>query len=203
MEKSETHQENVKQTIHNDGIIHFKDRLKHAMNGMSNVELAARCGISETAIRTYLNGKSLPTIDKIVSIAEACETNVEWLITGQRNAVATEFIVKYNEKTPNDTMTEIHKILDNLTVDEVRVVHNFLNREGVNGLLRLIASNSPSLDNQSLETIVDILPLRPLLKNAIKIGLTNNGEYDREILRVLEEIKSRNSKTELEKNKAM
>ncbi len=42
-----------------------------------------------------------------------------------------------------------------------------------------------------------------MLKNAIKIGLTNNEEYDREILHALEEIEFQPSKDEAAKSKTV
>ncbi|MDD9338913.1 MAG: helix-turn-helix transcriptional regulator [Providencia heimbachae] len=202
MEKSEKSDNSQKQTITIDGIVCFKERLRQAMNGMTNVDLARMCGLSETAIRTYLKGRSLPTIDKAAAIASACNVNIEWLITGEFNKEIEQYIETSNVQNIDSPVTEIQRMLNNLNTNEVKIVQNYLNREGVNGLLRLISCNSTFIDNNSLEVIVNLLPLRPALKNAIKIGLTNNGEYDREILHVLEEIESRNPKVEL-KSKSM
>jgi len=44
----------------------FKDRLKGAMGKESARAFALRAGISPTAVRQYLSGKSLPTLDNLI-----------------------------------------------------------------------------------------------------------------------------------------
>lgn len=199
MEKSEKTNETQKRIIQNDGIIRFKERLEKSMGRMTNVELARLCGISETAVRTYLKGKSLPTIDKAAAIAEACNVDLTWLITGAEPVIPSSEIVKINESNNNKSMNEIQSMLNDLSKGEIEIIKNFLIREGINGLLRVLACKTLVIDDRSIEAIVNALPLRPVLKNAIKIGLQNNGEFDREILRFLEGIESTSQKDELNK----
>lgn len=201
MEKSEKTNVTQERIIQNDGIIRFKERLEKAMGRMTNVELARLCGISETAVRTYLKGKSLPTIDKAAAIAKACNVDLTWLITGIEPVTPPSEIVKNNELEINKSMNEVQSMLNDLSKGEIEIIKNFLIREGINGLLRVLACNPLAIDDHSIEAIVDALPLRPVLRNAIKIGLQNNGEFDREIFCLLEEIKSKGQSDNLAKNK--
>ena len=41
-----------------------------------------KCGVSESLLRKYLAGESLPGTDKLVAIAHASNTSLEWLATG-------------------------------------------------------------------------------------------------------------------------
>ncbi|MCG9951628.1 helix-turn-helix domain-containing protein [Providencia rettgeri] len=199
MEKSEKFDHDEKQIIHDETLIRFKERLKSAMGDISNLELSRKSGVSESVIRRYLSGKSYPGLDKLIAIANAVQCSVEWLATGNTESNSQHIA----HDTPNKTAGDISTILNSLSDDELSVIHNFIIREGVNSLLRLVATNTSSMTNRNLETIIDTLPLRPMLKNAIKIGLTNNGEYDREILHALEEIESQPSKDEVAKSKAV
>ena len=62
---------------------HFKDRLQIAIGDYSVNAFAKKSGITEGSLRTYLTGTSLPGLDKLISISEAAEVNIEWLATGK------------------------------------------------------------------------------------------------------------------------
>lgn len=62
---------------------HFKDRLQIAIGDYSVNAFAKKSGITEGTLRTYLTGTSLPGLDKLISISEAAEVNIEWLATGK------------------------------------------------------------------------------------------------------------------------
>ena len=61
----------------------FKDRLKGAMGKESARAFALRAGISPTAVRQYLSGKSLPTLDNLIAAAKIANVNLLWLATGE------------------------------------------------------------------------------------------------------------------------
>jgi transcriptional regulator with XRE-family HTH domain len=93
----------AKATINRDrfiampGINCFPERLKIAMEGMTNVALASKCGLSESAVRGYLKGRSYPGIDKIQAIAQACNAPMVWLITGEIGAEKDEKIAQMSD----------------------------------------------------------------------------------------------------------
>lgn len=74
---------NLERFIAMPGINRFAERLKIAMGNLTNVALASRCDMSESAVRSYLKGRSYPGIDKIQAISEACDAPLVWLITGE------------------------------------------------------------------------------------------------------------------------
>lgn len=61
----------------------FKDRLKTITDGDSLRGFGRKTGISEGALRHYLNGDSFPDLDRLAAIAEIANVNLEWLATGE------------------------------------------------------------------------------------------------------------------------
>ncbi len=61
----------------------FKDRLRDVIGKESKRAFALRAGISPTAVRQYLSGKSLPTLDNLISATKAANVNLLWLATGE------------------------------------------------------------------------------------------------------------------------
>ncbi|EJF1946150.1 helix-turn-helix transcriptional regulator [Salmonella enterica] len=97
MDKTERCGKNHNRFIAMPGINRFSERLAIAMEGLTNVALASSCGISESAIRSYLKGHSYPSIDKIDAIAKACDTPMNWLITGECVAEKNESDIETSE----------------------------------------------------------------------------------------------------------
>ncbi len=61
----------------------FGDRLEEAIGEKSVHGFAINSGFTESLIRSYLSGKSLPGLDKLIGIANAAEVNLLWLATGE------------------------------------------------------------------------------------------------------------------------
>lgn len=60
----------------------FKQRLlwlieRHSQGNVS--QFAGFCGLTESSVRQWIKGPSKPTIDKAISIVEACEVSLDWL----------------------------------------------------------------------------------------------------------------------------
>lgn len=47
---------------------------------------ALYCGVPNTAMRNYLNGRSLPSIENLDAIARATNTSIQWLVRGTGEA---------------------------------------------------------------------------------------------------------------------
>ncbi|HAE4965212.1 TPA_asm: helix-turn-helix transcriptional regulator [Salmonella enterica subsp. salamae serovar 18:z10:z6] len=181
MEKTEKTASAADRFIGIEGINRFSERLTIAMGGMTNVELADLCGLSEATVRNYRKGKNYPPLDKIPLIAQACGCSLEWLVTGRNDE---------EKKTENEINCEfevvISQTLSALSVEEKELVLRFIRREGTNNLVRLAAMNTSTISPDAVESIIDVLPLRPVLKNAIKIGLAGSEATDKEILCFIE-----------------
>lgn len=186
-EKTDDKGKNRDRIISHGTINRFGERLKEAMKGMSNAELARRSGMSETTIRKYLQGKIYPALDSLAIVADACEVSLTWLATGEQEQKTCDSIVRENteQKFDMDIEVLIHS-LNRLKKEERDLVFNFISREGMNNLVRLAAMNTSTISPDAVESIIDVLPLRPVLKNAIKIGLAGSADTDKEILRFIE-----------------
>ena len=60
----------------------FAKRLSLTVSGQSISGFSIKCGVSESLLRKYLAGDSLPGTDKLVAIARAADIALEWLATG-------------------------------------------------------------------------------------------------------------------------
>jgi len=60
----------------------FSERLEEAKGNLSVLAFAQKCGLSESGLRKYLTGKTLPPLDKLVDIAEAANISFDWLCSG-------------------------------------------------------------------------------------------------------------------------
>ena len=61
----------------------FASRLIEAVGQQSARSVAAKCGMSDTVLRKYLNGESTPNVERLVAISEVLGVTVEWLATGK------------------------------------------------------------------------------------------------------------------------
>lgn len=57
-------------------------RLREVIGDESLASFGRRCGISEGGIRKYLSGAS-PSTEKLISIADTANVNIEWLAAGR------------------------------------------------------------------------------------------------------------------------
>lgn len=178
--------------INHGAIARFGKRLKLAMDGISNAELARRSGMSETTIRKYLQGKIYPALDSLAVVADACGVSIAWLATGEpAQPLSPEAGIQSEHEQKFDIETEtLRRLFRSLKKEERDLVIDFIYREGVNNLVRLAAMKSSTVTPEAIESIIDALPIRPMLKNVIKIGLAGSEATDREILRVIERQKS-------------
>lgn len=67
-----------------DSITLLGNRLRVALKDLSQRELAKSCGLSHITIGAYINGKQYPRINDLANFANVTNTDLVWLITGQR-----------------------------------------------------------------------------------------------------------------------
>ena len=61
----------------------FPQRLKEAMGGDTLRTFESKVGISHSALSSYLNKKSYPTLDRLLAISSASGKPLEWLASGE------------------------------------------------------------------------------------------------------------------------
>lgn len=110
----------------------FKSRLIEAMNGESSRAFAARCGLSDTVIRNYLNSKTYPSIDRLAMIANAVGKPIEWFLIENKN---NQFEEKNYHIDESELENKLHAIFELMSMDEkMRAVEIFKNN-GLKGLM--------------------------------------------------------------------
>lgn len=127
--------------ISEEQISKFGERLKIAMNGMSNNAFAKRCGWNEKVIRNYLNGESYPAIDRLAVIVNVSGCSISWLVAGECDDILDIF-TNYNSGvlSPVPATPEQQKmwkdILDKMTQEERKAVIDKIFKYGINELLK-------------------------------------------------------------------
>lgn len=61
----------------------FATRLKTAMGEHSVCRFAKKCGFTESTLRKYLAGDSIPGADKLVHMAQVADVSLQWLAVGE------------------------------------------------------------------------------------------------------------------------
>ncbi|WP_325436898.1 XRE family transcriptional regulator [Pseudomonas nitroreducens] len=65
----------------------FEERLKAALRDETAYSLSKRCGISESLIRKYISGKSIPSIERAWRLARALDVSLDWLADGDMESL--------------------------------------------------------------------------------------------------------------------
>lgn len=61
----------------------FASRLKSVMGEHSVYRFAKKCGFTESTLRKYLAGDSIPGADKLVHMAQVADVSLQWLALGE------------------------------------------------------------------------------------------------------------------------
>lgn len=64
------------------GISHFGARLRLAFKNAKNAEIARQIGVSEAAIKNYVDGR-IPDAEKLIKIRNLTNCSLDWLLTGE------------------------------------------------------------------------------------------------------------------------
>jgi transcriptional regulator with XRE-family HTH domain len=99
----------------------FQNRLRQAMmkKGLTQVELANLAKVSQNSISKWLNGESIPSIDKAMSLARALELSIGELVGDfENNQELTEEDKRFISLTPQQK-TLLLKYLDFLENEKI------------------------------------------------------------------------------------
>lgn len=193
MEKYDNAQELRNRIIVNYSIVRFGERLQEAMGGMSYVELSRRCGLSESTIRKYVQGKIYPGIDSAAMVAYACGVSLTWLITGQKDE-SDNSKNNDNKKTPptphvdfKEGMSEVVRdwlrAFERLSDEDKTKVTDFIAMNGIRCLLLMCDAGS-----------LDLLNLYGLKREVALLLQHMTVDEVREILREIRRIEAARSK---------
>ncbi|EDL3541858.1 hypothetical protein CRW69_13220 [Salmonella enterica subsp. enterica serovar Newport] len=188
MDKTDVSRKNHKQFIAMPGINRFSERLAIAMEGLSNVALASSCGLSESAIRSYLKGRSYPGIDKIEAIAKACNVPMSWLITGEAIATIDDGVAVFDDSRVTALITLLgEEQRQNLVWAVVEY--------GVSGIMEALKKqyDQPEREytREEQEAMLRALPISEKVKNTASLALALGDDANQEILEILDDVKRR------------
>ncbi|MEM8158342.1 helix-turn-helix transcriptional regulator [Morganella morganii] len=154
--------------ISHEQIIRFGERLKEAMNGMSNNAFAKQCGWSEKVIRNYLNGESYPSLDRLVTIANVSGRSVGWLATGEFDDTSDIL----TNQPPSQATPEQHQvwkeILERMTPVEREHVLDNVFRQGIS----VLVGSNQQMPNATSKNTMDDLSAEDMLIARMYASLT-------------------------------
>lgn len=87
------------------GMDSFGERLKAAFKFASQAEIARKMGVSEAAVKNYLDGR-VPNAEKLLQIRALTNCNLDWLLTGE-GQTKREFDLEYSVDHHEDWLNVI------------------------------------------------------------------------------------------------
>ncbi|EEI4448285.1 helix-turn-helix transcriptional regulator [Salmonella enterica] len=143
--------EKTQQSIPNDTINSFSKRLREGIGNESVRSFAKRCGLSDTAIRAYLSGKSLPTIDNLATIASITGRSVSWLIYGKEENLSIGINNSHNEINCYDSDEGMLNIIRNfMTQEEKNKALQIFRKGGLKDLMPAVVEDEPQKSVESV-----------------------------------------------------
>ncbi|CAM3278654.1 helix-turn-helix transcriptional regulator [Xenorhabdus nematophila] len=187
-EKYASNDKNIHRVFIRNEITQFKDRLRQAMGSESGNSLAKRCGISEAAIRTYLSGKTYPSLDKLALLAEKCEVSIEWLANGSDVDSAPE--LRKNPEHVTETQEKVWlEFLHRMTPDERDAIIMRVVRLGLGVILQ-----PSSTDNNQEQSSEEALEKLDVSGHALLVARMYDSLTDEQRQRFLESIRGEGQK---------
>lgn len=191
-EKTALEEKKPVRIISDDQINRFGERLKIAMNGMSNNAFAKLCGWSEKVIRNYLNGESYPSLDRLVVIANVSGCSIGWLASGfsddESDNLTSENLARSAGSHATPEQQQVWKeILDRMTPDEREAVITSVFRHGVSALIQPTLATKQSAPSKL--PLPDSLPERlGISHDALAMGMLYDSLPNKDRQKILADI---------------
>ncbi|MBZ3683128.1 MULTISPECIES: hypothetical protein [Providencia] len=164
------------------------DRINKLIQGRSVRSVSVAWGLPYSTLNNYLNKGTDPSFKAIQTIAEAEQVSLDWLAFG----VSQSELESPRDKEPPKVDRQLMKnswdmVYESLSTDEISELLKAIHRKGIEGILK-----TSFVSDDSIESSIERLQIRPTLKQAIKLALAGDESIDREILHRIEEKKNTN-----------
>lgn len=108
----------------NDKTLQFVERLRRAMElqGLRQVDLAKRTGLSKATISQYLSAKCMPKSDRIYLLANALNVSPEYLLGFQPAHSGTQALIDYYNMLSPSMKEEALRYVKYLAQEELESV---------------------------------------------------------------------------------
>lgn len=148
----------------------FRERLSELVDkqaGGNKTKFARLCGVEAESVRQWMNGLSMPSIDKVVAVATACRVSLDWLLLDKNQELLDEtltvliqkltfrpsagagMLLQYNEP---DAVAVPRQILRRLNLPEHKA--RLLNAAG-DSMMPTIQDGEPLIVEIDIDMLVD------------------------------------------------
>ncbi|CAM5396305.1 putative HTH-type transcriptional regulator [Afipia felis] len=148
----------------------FRERLSELVGKRASgnkTGFARLCGVEAESVRQWLNGQSMPSIDKAVAVATACGVSLDWLLLDKnqeqfeetstvliqkltfRPSAGAGMLLQYNEP---DTVAVPRQVLQRLNLPERKA--RLLNAAG-DSMMPTIQDGEPLIIEVDVEMLLD------------------------------------------------
>lgn len=169
------------------------ERIHKLIQGRSIRSVSIEWGLPYSTLNNYLNKGTDPSFKAIQTIAEAERVSLDWLAFGINKSELESIREKEAPKMDRQLMKNSwDMVYESLSTDEISELLKAIHRKGIEGILK-----TSFMNDDSIESSIERLQIRPTLKQAIKLALAGDESIDREILHRIEEKKNTDVSGEL------
>lgn len=174
------------------------DRINKLIQGRSVRSVSVAWGLPYSTLNNYLNKGTDPSFKAIQTIAEAENVSLDWLAFGTKQSELESLKDKEPPKVDRQLMKNSwDMVYESLSTDEISELLKAIHRKGVEGILK-----TSFVSDDSIESSIERLQIRPTLKQAIKLALAGDESIDREILHRIEEKKNTDVSGQVSQNES-
>ncbi|MEQ1966300.1 hypothetical protein ABLA30_04450 [Xenorhabdus nematophila] len=158
----------------------IKSRLLTLIGNRSVRAAATDWGLPYSTLNNYLTKETDPSFKAMQMVANAEGISLDWLATGGNCSILRP--EKEEAKREDDDILRHtwNMVFDALNSDDINKLLKLIHRRGVEGLLTMTQTPQEILD---IEDVINSLPIRDTLKQAIRVALPGDEAMDKEILR--------------------
>ncbi|MBN1085912.1 helix-turn-helix domain-containing protein [Erwinia aphidicola] len=167
----------------------FKERLRTLIGDRSVRSAAKDWGLSVSTLNNYLNRDTEPALAVVKTIAKHEKVSLDWLASGDEEvsrAAPRSLGSGPAAITSDDYLQRAWMmVFEVMAKSEAEEMIRFINRHGIKSVLNRAIEFDLLQNEFNLNHYIDAQPIRPTLKQIIKMVLTADESADKEILQIV------------------
>ncbi|EQB8499827.1 helix-turn-helix transcriptional regulator [Shigella sonnei] len=188
----------------------IKERIIQLIGARSRRSAAKAWGMSISTLSNFLEHGSTPTYQFLNTIAQVEGVDTDWLMSGKSYEADVQNYPSDDMEVRHELISYIVGFIDVLDIQEIEDLYWLMKRKGAEFFLELLNEQNQQFFSLSerekttrltgkplsevqcddLDGVIDSLPIRGTLKQAIKVALAGDERMDKEILHRLEQVQN-------------